>query len=250
GLSMYYQTASHKPIISGYTSRVNETELLPSLTMPLTVGASYLQSGQGFVYPSPIIENYTNVTLFWMVNYKSAFVSIIRQAYSTSELTTLGSYLVSVFGLPSYQDNTTIVFSTQNATSHFRPQIVSYTAGTWASGYNLCANQFSCNATFGSLWWGPNVRAIDIYSANDTTVNMNFSAASYTQSSAPLIFYLNSPTNQVASFNLNAHVNGYSATLSLSKGINQLFLVTANNTAAVQGNPYLNFGIKNVTFQR
>ncbi|MDE1850789.1 MAG: hypothetical protein KGH54_03285, partial [Candidatus Micrarchaeota archaeon] len=49
GLSMYYQTASHKPIISGYTSRVNETELLPSLTMPLTVGASYLQSGQGFV---------------------------------------------------------------------------------------------------------------------------------------------------------------------------------------------------------
>ena len=250
GLSMYYQTASHKPIISGYTSRVNETELLPSLTMPLTVGASYLQSGQGFVYPSPIIENYTNVTLFWMVNYRSAFVSIIRQAYNTSQLTVLGSYLASVFGLPSYQDNTTIVFSTQNATSHFHAPIVSYTAGTWAAGYNLCANQFSCNATFGSLWWGPNVRAIDIYASNDTSVQMNFSAASYTQSSAPLIFYLNSPTNQVASFNLNTQVNSYNVTLPLTRGINQLFLVTANNTAAVQGNPYLNFGIRNVTFQR
>ncbi|MGI0141458.1 MAG: hypothetical protein ACREBF_02290 [Candidatus Micrarchaeales archaeon] len=252
GLSMYYQTASHKAIISGYTSRVNETELLPSLSLPLAVGASYLQQGQGFVYPSPIVENYTNVTLFWLINYRAVFVSVIRQAYNISEQTTLGNYLSGLFGLPVYQDNSTIVFSTANATKKLGNALVSYTAGTWIPGYTLCSNQFLCNATFGSLWWGPNVRAIDVYASNATTVKMSFIAAAYSSSTTSFQVYLNSVSSPTASFTLaSSQLQAFNATLHLTAGINQLFFVGQNTTVASSpGSAYLNFGIENLTFTR
>lgn len=247
GMSMYYQTEHHHPLLSGYTSRTNETEQIPTLSLPIAVSASYLQNGQGLVYPSPIIENQTAVSLFWLLNYRTAFVSVIRQAYNASQQQALGNYLTTVFGGPVYQDNTTIIFSTLNATSKAGKQVVAYTAGTWIPGYSMCQNSFSCNATFGSLWWGTNVRAIDIYSPSPAIVTMNFSAANF-QGSSPLYFYLNSPTNQLTSVNLSTSVGNYDVTLPLQTGINQLFLVAQNTTANSQGNPYLNFGMREITF--
>ncbi|MDE1869393.1 MAG: glycosyltransferase family 39 protein [Candidatus Micrarchaeota archaeon] len=246
GLSMYYQTAFHKPILSGYTSRVNDTELLPSLSIPLALSASYLQEGQGLVYPSPILQNNSNVTLYWLAQHRTAFISIIRQAYNLSQIQQLGSYLVSVFGDPVYQDNTTIIFSAINATRFAGVTMVAYTdLATWYPGYSFCqATLITCNATFGSIWWGPNVRSIDIYSPTQRVVNMSFEGIAY-QGTMPLYFYLNSASTQFAHMQLNTTLSNYTISLPLSAGNNYLFLVTQNVT---QGNPYLNFGMKNITF--
>jgi hypothetical protein len=248
GFGMYYQTAFKKPMISGYTSRVNETEQLPAISVPLVVAATYLQSGQGLVYPSPIVQNSTNVTLFWLATYRTAFVSVIRQAYNTTELTTLGNYLYSVFGMPVYQDNTTIIFATSNVvTNKVGKSLISYTAGTWIPGIDLCQSQTFCNATFAGLWWGTNVRAIDLYApANMTNLLMNFTGEYY-QGSAPVYVYLNSASNPIQIHNFTPYARNYSLQLRVSPGFNQLFFVSSNNTA-VQYGQYINFGVSNITF--
>ncbi|MDE1846124.1 MAG: hypothetical protein KGH53_02495 [Candidatus Micrarchaeota archaeon] len=247
GMAMYYQTAFHHPMLTGYTSRINETELIPSVTLPIALSASYLQNGQGLVYPSPIVQNNTNVTLFWIASHRTAFIAIIRQAFNISQQQVLGNYLVGVFGQPVYQDNTTIIFSTVNSTGNTAHTMVSYTAGAWYPGFTLCQSALTCNSIFGSLWWGPNVRAIDIYSPKARNVSMNFQGISY-QGALPLSLYLNSPTTPVAIKNLNTTLSNYTVSLSLSQGINQLFLVSQNTTLNTQGNPYLNFGVRNINF--
>ncbi|MDE1825228.1 MAG: hypothetical protein KGH77_03370 [Candidatus Micrarchaeota archaeon] len=246
GQGMYYQTATQRPMITGYTSRVNETELLPSITLPLAVAASYLEGGQGLVYPSPILENSSNVTLFWLASYKVGFVSIIRQAYSKSELEQLGTYLLDLFGQPVYQDNATIVFDAFNATSHVGKAIVAYTSDTWFPGYSFCSSASLCNSTIANLWWGPNVRALYIYApANKTRITMQLNAGSYT--GKPILLYENSASNLVANMSATGGINHYLLNLTLIPGLNQLFFYSQNATVPGFNSTYLNFGINNIT---
>jgi hypothetical protein len=115
GKAMYYQTESHKPIVGGYTSRENVTQQFSVYQIPIAVQATSLLNYGQLLYQSPIVENYTNQTLLTLYNYDTAFITLDKTAYNQSELNTLAAYLYSVFGNPVYNDNTTTVFSTQNA---------------------------------------------------------------------------------------------------------------------------------------
>lgn len=256
GRAMYYQTAYHRPILTGYTSRVNETELLPVYTIPLAGAASNLEAGQGLTYASPVNENYSNVTAFWLYNDKVAFIAVDRSAYNLTQQQELFNYLVSVYGQPVYQNlsapypnNNVVIFSTANATQRVGSTMVAYAAGPWVQGYSLCASQFTCNATFGQAWWGLNVRAIDVYSPANATVSMNFVAQGY-QSSMPVYLYLNSISGMVDNITVSTAPARYNLTLQLSKGVNQVFFATQNTTSATSPlSAYLNVGIRNVTFR-
>ncbi|MDE1856030.1 MAG: hypothetical protein KGH49_02230, partial [Candidatus Micrarchaeota archaeon] len=93
GLSMYYQTVFRKPIIGGYTSRVNYTQQLQALEIPISVYGSFLQRGINFAYTSPVLENYSNLTLYWLGRYNVAYVPVIKGAYSQQNATVLDNAL-------------------------------------------------------------------------------------------------------------------------------------------------------------
>ncbi|MDE1804745.1 MAG: hypothetical protein KGH59_03105 [Candidatus Micrarchaeota archaeon] len=258
GLAMYYQTAFQKPMISGYTSRINSTQELPELSIPLSVSSSYLLSGYGFIYPSPINENSTKVTLFWLKNYNTAFVSILRSAYNQSQLVQLYSYMRSVFGHEAYNDNSSIIFETSNAIQNLNlsSSIIAYPSigagsGSWIPGFALCQSQSSCNATFSSIFWGSTVRAIDIWSPKAQNVRMVMLASSYQQDS-PLYLYLNpvatsTVPSPVATLVLSpGAMRTFGANLTLNSGRNELFFIAPNSTAD-PSDPYINFGIENIT---
>ncbi|MHB1830539.1 MAG: hypothetical protein ACYCO0_04055, partial [Candidatus Micrarchaeaceae archaeon] len=76
GLSTYYVSAIQKPIIGGYTSRETYNQSVSVSAVPLVQSASYLEQGFGLIYPSPINENFSNVTLLWLANYNTGFVSV------------------------------------------------------------------------------------------------------------------------------------------------------------------------------
>ena len=53
GMAMYYQTAFRKPLVGGYTTRYNASQIFSLADMPLADSASYLESGQGLIYALP-----------------------------------------------------------------------------------------------------------------------------------------------------------------------------------------------------
>ncbi len=249
GLAMYWQTAFKKPIVGGYTSRENETQLLSVRSIPLSVSAGYLEAGEGFAYPSPILENYTNVTLFWLGYYNVGFVGVARQAYNASEQQSLLSYLYSVFGQAVYQDNNTTIFSTSTAlNAHFGRPLVSYPAGTWLPGFAICSVPY-CNVSVENAWWGSNYRGITIYSPNASNATIRFGALSYyapTQISA----YENSPAGFLTTINVTQLPENYSLAMKLQKGFNELFLISGNLSSSPSIDPYLTYGIYNMTVAR
>jgi hypothetical protein len=245
GMQMYYQTAFKKPIITGYTSRTNASELLPQETLPLVQAAAELEATGNLAYSSPIIENYTNLTLMWLYNYNTRLVAIIRQAYSQSELTQLADYLYSVFGEPVYQSNTTIIFSTQSALSRVGSSFVAYTGPDWYPGWYLCEGYgINCNATVESLWFGSNVREIVAYSPVAKNYTMKFQ--SFAPSPTTLSIYLNgaSASDLVKEFPASG-VQNETASLSLMRGYNFIFFYAPNSTSVP---PYMDFAVGNISF--
>ena len=111
GEASYYTAISHKPILGGYGGRINTTQQLTLLSIPLAVAVYNLQNGN-FTYSSPVKENYTAATLLSLYNYETAFVVLNEQALGASQLAELYTYCVAAFGQPVYRDNSTIVFST------------------------------------------------------------------------------------------------------------------------------------------
>ncbi len=115
GLATYETALSHKPIVEGYVTRSNETEIISMENIPLIVQESNLQTTGNPSYPSPIIENYTNETIMSLFNYNTDFVTLDTQAYSGVALLELEHYLRGTFGNPIYSGNRTLAFSTKNA---------------------------------------------------------------------------------------------------------------------------------------
>ncbi len=248
GLEMYYQAAMKgKAIIGGYTSRFNISQYNSVDSIPLAASAGYLQAGEGFIYPSPIISNSSNTTLLWLAMYNVKFVSLIRSAYNLTDQAVLYNYLYGVFGSPVYSDNTTFVFSTSNAVlGRAGKSLVAYTAGTWIPGYSFCSQY--CNSTIASTWWGSNVRGMGIYSPNAIRVNVSMEAISYLNDT-PLYVYMNNSatygTKAVGKIGLNSTFSKYAFTLNLTSGFNQVIFYTQNSTAVPSS--YLLFGAKNIT---
>ena len=112
--AMYYSAIAGKGLVGGYPSRSNTTQVLLLENIPLTVQAQQLSEGLNISYPSPVVANLTNMTLFSLFNYNTLFVTVSRPAFGQSANTLL-SYMDRVFGSPVYVDNTTVAFQTTNA---------------------------------------------------------------------------------------------------------------------------------------
>lgn len=248
GTQMYYQTAFHKPLISGYTSRVNATEEYPRVTMPLSLEASALQNGGSFSYPSPVSQNDTNVTLFFLSKYNTRFVSVINSAYNASDLIELNSYLDSVFGTPFYQDSSSTIYEVnQTVASEHADTVIAYSSrGSWIYG---CGAPVLCNSTFNTFWWGSNIRAVNVsVPENNTELTLLFTVVPYNQN-VSLAVFLDSDQHRLGVVTLQPEIVTYNLNLTLPQGLSELFFVSPNSTSP-QAVPGYNFGIKNITFEK
>lgn len=249
GLSMYYQTAFKKPIVGGYTTRENATDQYIRLNMPLSVAAASLQAGGQFSYVSPIIENYTNVTLFFLSQYRTGFVSVINQAFTPSELIPIDHYMSATFGSPYYTDNLTSIWSVNSTAQKAKGKsIVAYISqGNWTYGCASLGPVF-CNSTLNTLWYGPNLRAINVsVPENKTNLLMSFTTASLNKN-VTLYLFLTSDKHELGAAKLTRDPTAYSLNLTLSPGTSTLFFVAQNVTNPVVDQIF-DVGIKNITFE-
>ncbi len=247
GISMYYQTAFKKPIVGGYTTRTNSTQEQLVQNIPLAVSASYLENGEGLIYPYPITEDYSNLTLFWLASYKVGAVSVINNAYTPAELSDLQSYLYTLFGNPVYVNANVTIYSTSGIESIVGGRsMVSYISGSWVPGYAFCDYSFPCNSNFSASWWGGNVRAVSIYLPNKSSLNVSFKAYSY-YSPRKLYLFLDSNSTPFSTMNLSTKISQESLNITLPRDFSQIVLYSPNSTFVSNEDPYLNFGISNLS---
>ena len=248
GLALYYQTAFKKALVGGYTTRSNVSQEFSLVNVPLADAAAYLNEGQGLIYGSPIIENYTNVTLLMLYAYNVEFISVIRQAYNVSQTQELASYLANVFGYPVYQSNSTLVFSTSNAIGRsvgksivaYTPSLMGSQYSVWQPGWVLCGTT-PCTAAVADTWFAIDPAYINIYSPKQTVIAMNMRMMSPTGPKTEYV-YLNNQL--IYALNLTQTLNNYTLNLSASSGLNQLILYSQGGNATA----YSNIGVQNVTF--
>ncbi|MDE1873788.1 MAG: hypothetical protein KGI04_01560 [Candidatus Micrarchaeota archaeon] len=251
GMALYYQTAFKKPLVGGYTTRSNTTQAFSLINVPLIASAYYLESGQGLVYGSPIQENYTNATAFFMGAYNVGFIAVIRQAYSQTEQEGIASYLANYFGTPVYQSNDTLVFPTTNIVNisgtslvAFSPTLLNNPNSIWQPGWLLCGTSPLCSHDYLNAWFGINPAYISIYSPNYTKVAVAMRALA-PFSPGPEYVYLNNQL--VTTLNLTNSFQNFTIDAGLSPGIN--YLVLASHSPSNQS-AYSNIGVANVTVIR
>ncbi len=248
GQATYYVSALKKPIVGGYTSRENSTESLSVSAIPLVQTAQYLELGYGLAYPSVLSENPSNLTFLWLANYNTAFVSVQLSAYNKTSQQALVDYLVSLFGQPLYLNTTTqtAVFSTEKAVSTYAGKnLVAYTIGNWTMGYELvCSNPYSqCNQTLANMWWGPNPRAVVLFSPKAQNIVMSFSSISVSNETL-LGTYLG--TTLIKRFPVYERAAQYSVNMTVPEGYSEVaFYSSAAPTSPGQ---FATFGLDNITF--
>lgn len=252
GMALYYQTALKKPLVGGYASRVNTSQTFSLVDVPLISAAYYLQNGEGLIYGSPLIENYSNVTTFFGAYYRIGFVSVIKQAYNDTELQLLTSYLTDLFGYPVYTSNDTLVFGTNSIVDKAGTALVSFTPtlfgnqySVWQQGWVFCNNNaIFCNTTNSNLWYGENPAYITIYAPNQTRVNVTMKNV-FAPSEIPQVeaVYLNDQF--VGDLNLTGTPKNYTFRMLLNPGLSQLIFYTQTNITE-----YSNMGLSNITFSR
>ncbi len=231
GQVTFYTSASRKPVLGGYGGRMNTTQQLSLLSIPLAVAVYNLQLGN-FTYHSPVNENYTAESLLTMYNYNTAFVVLNEQALTQSQLAQLESYSVKTFGNPIYADNSTVAFGTRTAINQsiFR-QYVSYPFVPDWQGYGAFVN--GTNVT---LWVPINPGEISVFApyVNKTDIiNKAYSNAVYTINTTVTMYGLtrNGPStilveeatsqNQyqtIATINLTSSMSRYSFTVPMVSG--------------------------------
>ncbi|MGI0100154.1 MAG: hypothetical protein ACREBH_00285 [Candidatus Micrarchaeaceae archaeon] len=248
GEAMYYQTAFQKPMVGGYTSRENATDQYIRLNMPLSVEAASLQSGGLFAYASPINENYTNLTMFFLSKYNVRYVSVINSAYNFTDLLVLDNYLDATFGSPVYKGNSTGIWLANSTVKKAAGRsVVSYISlGNWTYG---CASlgTVHCNSTMDRLWYGPSLRAINVsVPSNETDLYMTFSAASL-NSNVTLYVFQTSDKHELGAANLTRSVVNYGLNLTVGQGTTSLFFVATNSIGGYANHTY-DLGIGNITF--
>jgi hypothetical protein len=251
GKALYYQTVFKKPLVGGYTTRDNETQIFSLENIPLVASAYYLQNGEGLVYGSPIQENYTNTTIFLLGVYNVGFVSIIRQAYNETQLQQLTSYLSTFLGYPVVQNNDTIVFSTKGIVSKagtaliaYTPVLFSNTHSIWEPGWSLCGSNVFCNITYVDHWYAINPSFINIYSPSMRRMNVSMQALARIGFQNEYV-YFNGNKNPLFIMNLTPTPRNFSFPIVLNPGINELVFFSPSNSTA-----NYNFGVRNITFNK
>ncbi len=248
-LEAYYAATSGKPTINGYAPQINQSQVLLLTSIPLSVEANYLSLGQGFAYASPITENYTNVTLLWLAADNVGVVSVVRSAYNYSQLQQLLSYMVSTFGTPIYQDNSTSMFSTDGAVSaHAGKSIVAYPTGTWVPGYAIGCGSAQCPQGFANTWWGGDDRGIALFAPqNVSKIRMSMTAFSSGKNTSVYIF---ANDQQLTSFNIGTVAANYTFTVPVHAGYNYLIFAEEGVTNSTVANLVsTDYGIRNATFK-
>ncbi len=264
GEATYYETANGRPIVGGEVTRENYSQQVSLFTMPLVVQASSLQATGSFAYASPVNQNYSNQTIVSLYNYRTGFVVLMRQAYNTSSLNTLGEYLVSLFGNPVYVDNTTIAFATSNAINNtlFKSYVAypspsdwqevgTYVNGSqrviWEPGYPGAMVVYAPYANTTNIGNKIYARQIDF-------VNTTVSFQAMSLSGGPATFVLgtlNESTGSIqplTTLNLTTQLKEYSDNISLPSGpyaSTLLFLVEQPSTGTQQV-----IGVSNITFSK
>ena len=250
GEASFYTSASHKPIVGGYGGRINETQQLSLLAIPLAVAVYNLQLGN-FTYQSPVNENYTAETLLSLYNYQTEFVVINENVLNATDLNELYSYSVATFGQDVYADTNTIAFSTGKAinASLFR-SYVSYPYFPDWTGYTVLVN-----GTYQTLWqpgypgllsvFAPYVNTTDIlakaYSRSQYTINTTVSLVGITSGGASslLVEVPVSTTSyqKVAEINLTGSLTSYSFKMPMVSGPqgNPLLFVAAGTGTPLVG---------------
>lgn len=249
GMALYYQTAFKKPLVGGYVPRVNTTQVFTLVNVPLIVSAYYLQNGQGLVYGSPLQENYTNATAFFLGAYNIGFVSVIEQAYNQTELQQIASYLAGFLGYPVYQGNGTVVFSTSKIAGtagtsmvEFTPVLFGSPDSIWQPSWVICGSSLSCSNEYRDVWFGENPAYISIYAPNYTNVSISVRALAPFGLEREYIYF----DSQLAStMNLTASLQNFSFRAGLNPGLNYLVFLSRSNQSG-----YSNIGIANFTLQR
>jgi hypothetical protein len=210
----------------------------------------YLANGAGLAYPSPISINSSNVTLYWLSKFDTRFVSVINMAYTSNELVLLNRHLTSIFGLPAYNDNSTSIYSTDNAIKNVvNRSIIAYTSGgSWVYGCKKLSFCGPADSAFNKLWWGSSARAINVsVPADKTKLILKFTAAP-PQANINLSIVLNS--HQVGFVALRENITNYKLNLTLNQGMNQVvFAVSGPSPSKINPTP-ITVGLRNITFQR
>ena len=251
GIALYYQTAFKKPLVGGYVLRINSTQASTLIDVPLLASAYYLQNGQGLVYGSPLQENDTNTTEFFLSTYNVGFVSVIRQAYNQTEQQQIASYLASFLGPSVYLSNDTIIFSTSNM-SHiadksivmFSPVLLNNQNSVWQPGWAICGSSSLCSKAYLDAWFGTNLAYVGIYSPNYATVNISVRALS---PSGPAQEYVYLNDQRISALNLNTSLKNFSLSAGLRPEVNYLFFVSEGSNQS-SGVPVI--GIENLTIRK
>lgn len=254
GMAMLYATAAKKQLVGGYSAVINTTQQLALEDIPLVVQTNYLTGNQGFIYPYPINENYSNLTLLWLANpdYRVGFVSIINKAFDNQSYTSLVNYLSGVLGGYVYQDSNVTIFQTSGAiNAKSESNLLGYIVGTWVPGYLFCS-AVSCNSEFATMWWGGNVRAINIFSPKNGAITIHLDALSYYSSAEVAVF---NSTAQIATMNITNYTASrqtFAFTTKASQGFNQVLFYEQNSTLAQENPnyakyPYFNYGLYNIS---
>ncbi|HUY70089.1 MAG TPA: hypothetical protein VMV00_00790 [Candidatus Baltobacteraceae bacterium] len=260
GEATYYTYITHKPEIGGYIARINLTNQLSLYNVPLIVQASNLDFYGTLNFSSPVSQNYTNQTLLTLNNYETAFVVVAKGAYNQTSLNLLESYLLSVFGNPVYNDNTTIAFSTADALNKsIYNSFVAYPSLTlWSSTSILY------NGTSKTVWVPTGNGQVIVYAPyqNATVLNaalttglpsminttIRFNALTDSQTGTGTL-YIAEPSasggyTTIAALNLTNRISSYQVSTQMESGPNGniLFFASASQSYDV--------ALSNITFSR
>ncbi|MEM3791518.1 MAG: hypothetical protein QXL16_02205 [Candidatus Micrarchaeaceae archaeon] len=245
GIESYYETAIRRPIIGGYISRTNYSQNISLSTIPLVTSAAYLEEGEGLSYVSPIIENYSNLTLFWLNIYNVPFIVVLRNAYNYTDQILLLTYLTSEFGQPIFQSENISIYSTQKALENISGKsIVAYTSGIWVPGFDIfCPNPFQCDRNLSVAWFGSPERGIVVYSPSEKNSTVYFTGISLRNLTVEV-----NAMDKIFSLNFSTSAKEYNISLHLSKGINEILFYSPYFVNSSIGNLSV-YGIYNFTIK-
>ncbi|MCL5428168.1 MAG: hypothetical protein M1321_03220 [Candidatus Marsarchaeota archaeon] len=252
GLAMLYSAAAEKQLVGGYPAAINSSQQDALEAIPLVVQTTYLEGRQGFEYPYPINENYSNLTIFWLGEYKIGIVSMSNSAFRPNDSVSLVNYMESVFGQYPYRDSNVTIFQTADAIkSHAGKDIVAYIVGNWTPGYAFCAQQ--CNSVFATMWWGSNPRGIYLVAPKSGVMVMRTDALSYYSHANVSVMDNGRQVGFINATNITASRQAFSIRINATRGLNALVFREPGSSLerlnpGYAQYPYFNFGIYNMSF--
>jgi len=113
-MSMYYQTLFKKPIVGGYTTRLNNTDYAIIASMPFSRVSANPSMLSGMNFSSQYMQNYSNAQLRQLYEYRVSVVVLNEGYYNSTGNGELIAYLTYLFGKPIYKDNSTVLFYSEN----------------------------------------------------------------------------------------------------------------------------------------